>query len=201
LDARHDELTHLLEERMEQSSQQLEFELAARYRDQLRAVQAVRETQRVVTLSKLDQDVLGLYREGDLVELSVLYIRRGRVVEAGSISHARSELPDDELVAGFLRDHYGDEGSATPPDEIVVPVLPEGTAGIEEWLAERRIAKSESGTKGRKVLRCKVVAAARGSRKQLLELARDNARHAFVEKRRANEDMQARLLKLQERLR
>jgi excinuclease ABC subunit C len=201
LDARHDELTHLLEERMEHASQQLEFELAARYRDQLRAVQAVRETQRVVTLSKLDQDVLGLYREGDLVELSVLYIRRGRVVEAGSISHARSELPDDELVAGFLRDHYGDEGSATPPDEIVVPVLPEGTTGIEEWLAERRLAKRESGAQGRKALRCKVVAAARGSRKQLLDLARDNARHAFVEKRRANEDMQARLLKLQERLR
>lgn len=201
LDARHDELTHLLEERMEQSSQQLEFELAARYRDQLRAVQAVRETQRVVTLSKLDQDVLGLYREGDLVELSVLYIRRGRVVEAGSISHARSELPDDELVAGFLRDHYGDEGSATPPDEIVVPVLPEGKAGIEEWLAERRIGKAQAGARGRKPLRCKVVAAARGSRKQLLDLARDNARHAFVEKRRANEDMQARLLKLQERLR
>jgi excinuclease ABC subunit C len=201
LDARHDELTQWLEERMASASHQFEFELAARYRDQLRAVQMVRETQRVVTVSKLDQDVLGLYREGDLVELSVLYIRRGRVVEAGSISHARSELPDDELVAGFLRDHYGEEGSATPPDEIVVPVLPEGKVGIEQWLAERRANKPDVAQRSRKAIRCRVVAAARGPRKQLLDLARDNARHAFVEKRRANEDMQARLLKLQERLR
>lgn len=201
LDARHDELTQWLEERMALASHTFEFELAARYRDQLRAVQVVRETQRVVTVSKLDQDVLGLYREGDLVELSVLYIRRGRVVEAGSISHARSELPEDELVAGFLRDHYGEEGSATPPDEIVVPVLPEGKKGIEEWLAERRASKADGAGRERRAVRCQVVTAARGARKQLLELARDNARHAFVEKRRANEDMQARLSKLQERLR
>jgi excinuclease ABC subunit C len=202
LDARHDELSHWLEQRMDQASHSLEFELAARYRDQLRAVHAVRETQRVVTVSKLDQDVLGLYREGDLVELSVLYIRRGRVIEAGSISHARSELPDDELVAGFLRDHYGDEGSATPPDEILLPVLPEGQAGIEEWLGERRVSKASTLQLNKKVpARCRLVLAVRGARRQLLDLARDNAKHAFSEKRRANEDMQARLGKLQERLR
>ncbi|HTM46418.1 MAG TPA: excinuclease ABC subunit UvrC, partial [Polyangiaceae bacterium] len=112
LDARHDELTAQLEERMQAASQALEFELAGRYRDQLRAVHSVREKQSVVSVSKLDQDVLGLYREGDLVELAMLYIRSGRVVEAGSISHARTELPNDEVVAGFLREHYGEDGAA-----------------------------------------------------------------------------------------
>lgn len=201
LDARHDELTSELQRRMDGASEAFEYELAARYRDQLQAVRSVRESQRVVSVSKLDQDVLGLYREGDLVELSVLYIRAGRVVEAGSVSHARSELPDDELVANFLRDHYGDEGAANAPDEILVPVLPEGAAGIEEWLSERRGGHAAAAGKRRAPRRCRILPAQRGPRRQLLELARDNARHAFDEKRRAGEDMQARLSKLQERLR
>ena len=78
------------------ASEQYEYELAATYRDQLRAVEVAREGQRVVSVSDRDQDVLGLYRQGDLVELAVLYVRSGRVVEAASLSQGRVEVPDDE---------------------------------------------------------------------------------------------------------
>jgi excinuclease ABC subunit C len=201
LDARHDELTRELEARMAEAAEGMEYELAALYRDQIRAVGLVREAQRVVAVSDRDQDVLGVYREGDLVELSLLSVRRGRVIDASSFSHKKVGLPDDELVGSFLREHYGAEGLSAGliPDEVLVPLLPEGAAGVAEWLTDRRQAiASEDGSRARKV---EIVAPERGPRRQLLELAVDNARHAFEEKRRSAEDMDARLEQLQERLR
>jgi excinuclease ABC subunit C len=179
LAGRHDELTSELSERMGQASRDMAFELAALYRDQLSAVKAVREKQRVVAVTDVNQDILGLYREGDLVELSVVYVRQGRVVEIFNISHARTTLPDDEVVASFLREHYaeGGVGSALIPEEVLVPVLPEGADGVTEWLCERR-SDVLSG-QGKRASKMVLLAPQRGTRKQLLDLARENAAHAF----------------------
>ncbi|HMJ15763.1 MAG TPA: excinuclease ABC subunit UvrC [Polyangiaceae bacterium] len=200
LDGRHDELSAELETRMRDASRKLEFELAAIYRDQLGAVHSVREQQRVVVVSDLDQDVVGLYREGDLVEISALYVRSGRVVEATSFSNPRVEVPDDEVVAAFLREHYGDSGpgDALIPDEILMPMLPEGADGVAEWLTEKRqIALKETKPRAR----CELIAPVRGSKRKLLDLAIENARHAFLEKRRAAEDIDERLARVQQKLR
>lgn len=198
LSGRHDELSSELEERMKQASRELNFEVAAIYRDQLDAVRKIREQQRVVVVSEGDQDVLGLYREGDLVELGVVYVRQGRVVEVASLSHARMEIPDDEIVATFLRDHYGEGGigSSHIPDEILVPMLPEGADGVAEWLSDLRAELT-----GKKRARCQLLAPQRGTRKRLLEMAQEHARHAFDEKRRAAEDIDERLAQIQKRLR
>ena len=198
MDGRHDELTRELKARMRAASENLEFEVAAVCRDQLTAVESIREGQRVVSVTDGDQDVLGLYREGDLVELSVMLVRSGRVIDVASFSNRRVEVPDDEVVAAFLRDHYGDGGSgeALIPEEIIVPVLPDGADGVAEWLAERRAVLVQGRHK-----KCELLAPARGPRKALLDMALDNARHAFEEKRRAATDIDERLLKVQERLR
>jgi excinuclease ABC subunit C len=201
LDGRHDELSRELEARMGEASQKMEYELAAVYRDQLGAVKLVREEQRVVVVSDRDQDVLGMYREGDLVELSVLYVRSGRVVDVATFSNPRVEVDDSEVVAAFVREHYADTGSgaALIPDEVLVPVLPDAADGVAEWLSERREAiAAEKGVASR---RCRLLAPARGARKKLLDLSLDNARHAFEEKRRAAEDIDERLARLQARLR
>jgi excinuclease ABC subunit C len=198
MDGRHDELTRELKARMRTASENLEFEVAAVCRDQLAAVESIRESQRVVSVTDSDQDVLGLYREGDLVELSVMLVRSGRVIDVASFSNRRVEVPDDEVVAAFLRDHYGENGSgeALIPEEIIVPVLPDGADGVAEWLAERRAALLQGRHK-----KCELLAPARGPRKALLDMALENARHAFEEKRRAETDIDERLLKVQERLR
>jgi excinuclease ABC subunit C len=198
LDGRHDELTRELKTRMREASENLEFEVAAVTRDQLSAVESIRQSQRVVSVTDEDQDVLGLYREGDLVELSVMLVRAGRVIDVASFSNRRVEVPDDEVVAAFLRDHYGEGGSgeALIPEEIIVPVLPEGSDGVQEWLAERRAMLVRGRHK-----KCELLAPARGPRKALLDMATENARHAFEEKRRAETDIDERLLKVQERLR
>jgi excinuclease ABC subunit C len=198
LDGRHDELTRELKARMRAASENLEFEVAAVCRDQLSAVESIREGQRVVSVIDCDQDVLGVYREGDIVELSVMVVRAGRVIDIASFSNRRVEVPDDEIVAAFLREHYGDGGSgeALIPEEIIVPVLPDGADGVAEWLAERRAALAQGRHK-----KCALLAPVRGPRKALLDMAADNAKHAFQEKQRAATDIDERLLKVQERLR
>jgi excinuclease ABC subunit C len=211
LDGRHDELSHELEQRMKDAARHMHFELAAVYRDQLSAIDKVREEQRVVSIDAIDRDVLGLHREGDLVELALLHIRRGKLADVATFSVKGAEVPDEEVVAAFLAQHYGPSSpkekepapaaGAAPsptedadvmmpiPDEVIVPLLPEASAGIAEWLAECAHHKVT------------LILPQRGHRVDLLALANDNAKHAFSEKRRASDDVSERLAQLKERLR
>lgn len=204
LDGRHDELSNELDTRMRDSARAMRFELAAVYRDQLSAIEKVREEQRVVSVDEVDRDVLGLHREGDLVELALLHVRRGKLADVATFSVKNAEIPDEEIVAAFLAQHYGggsaageaseetetEEAAALPiPDEIILPVLPDAATGTAEWLGERA---------GHKVA---LLFPQRGHRVDLLRLAMDNASHAFNEKRRASDDVLERLTQLKERLR
>lgn len=190
LEGRHDELTGELTGRMRDAARAMEFEKAAIYRDQLKAVEVAREGQRVVAIKDVDQDVLGLYREGSVVEVELIEVRKGRVTDTFSFSLSQMELPDEEVLGGFLTQFYGDIAQDTLiPDEIIVPVLPDGAEGTAEWLGERR---------GRKVA---IIVPQRGPRVDLLKLANENAAHAFREKQRASDDIEARLEELRERLR
>jgi excinuclease ABC subunit C len=190
LDGRHDELSTELEVRMRSASKKLEFELAATYRDQLRAVDAIRQAQRVVAVKDVDQDVVGLYREAELVEIAVLFIRGGRVTDTAHFPMRGVELPDDEVVAAFVSQFYGEGGNAVAiPGEVIVPMSFEGAAGVAEWLSDRR---------GK---RCDVLVPQRGPRVDLLRMALENAEHAFREQRRAADDVEDRLSQIQKRLR
>lgn len=190
LDARHDELTADLEDRMAEASEDLEFEVAAIYRDQLKAVESIRQTQRVVSVKRIDQDVLGIYREAEMIELVLMMVRKGHVTDTQSFSLGRSELPDEEVLAHFLSQYYGSEAHVGAlPDELVLPVRPDAVQGVADWLSE---------TRGKKV---KVVVPRKGPKRRLLEMAVENAEHAFKEKQRASEEIESRLEDLRKKLR
>lgn len=190
LEGRHDELTRDLKDRMKAAAQSMEFEMAAIYRDQLAAVDSAREAQRVVAVKDVDQDVVGLYREGSIAEVELIKVRSGRVADTLSFSLRSVEFPDEEILSGFLTQYYDDEHLVDViPDEILLPVLPDLVDGVEEWLGERR---------GKRV---SLIVPQRGPRVDLLAMARENAQHAFREKQRAADDIEARLEDLRERLR
>lgn len=201
LEGRHDELSRELQEKMKCAASDMRFELAAIYRDQLRAIDKVRQEQRVVTIDDIDRDVLGFYREGELVEIAILHVRAGKLKDVGTYSIKQAEIPDEEIVAAFLAQHYGaslrkpeqdDVAAILPtlvPDEVILPREPEGMEGIAEWLTER--ARH----------RVSLILPKRGHRIDLLTMANDNARHCFAEKQRHNDDVEERLRDLQERLR
>ncbi len=190
LDARHDELSGELRERMARASEDLEYELAGLYRDQLRAVESIRQSQRVVSVRRINQDVVAMYREGDMAELVMMVVRQGHVTDSQSFSMARSQLPDAEILSGFLGQYYGSAVRVgTLPDEIVLPLRPDAIQGLADLLSEQR---------GKKV---RVVVPKAGPRRQLLQLAQDNAAHAYREKRRASDEIEARLEQLRNKLR
>ena len=187
LDGRHDELVRDIDGRMKGASGELEYERAAVYRDQLRAVERAQEEQRVAGVQKSDQDVVGFHRQGDQVEIAVLSMRGGRLFSVRTLPLRRVAIPNDEMLGAFLRQHYAERTSV--PDEVLVPVTIEMSEALEELLSENRKR------------RVQIVEPKRGAKAKLLDLARENAEHAFQEKERAREDVEARLEELQRQLR
>ncbi len=187
LGGRHDELRADLERRMKAAAAAMDYEQAAVHRDQLRAIEAVHQEQRVATVTDVDQDVLGVFRQSDQAEVAVLTIRSGKLVGVRSLALKKVSVPTDELLSSFVRDYYYASGAAIP-DEIVLPLEVEAMAGLAELLSDE---------KGRKV---KLTVPKRAARARLLEMARDNAEHAFREKQREREDVEARLAEVQRRL-
>lgn len=199
LDGRHAELTRDLKQRMTDASANLEFERAAVYRNQLQAVSSAHEAQNIESVTKRDRDVLGLFRErhegrdGPLVELAVLSSRQGRIIEAATYSLSGVRADDEEVVAAFLRQFYA--SGRRIPDEVLVAVLPDASEGVAEALSEARAAQPGRGK------RCRIFVPVRGDARRLLELATENAKHAYAQKQRAAEDLDAQLVALQEKLR
>jgi excinuclease ABC subunit C len=187
LDGRHDELVKDLDQRMRDAAQVLAYERAAQYRDQLRSVERVREDQRVATARDVDQDAIGLFVEGDRGELALVEVRGGRVANVRTFPFESVSLPDDELLAAFVRDRYADRSEL--PDEILVPMALEAMDGLAEMLSEGRPRK------------LKIREPQRGSGRDLVAMATENAAHAFKEKRRAEDDIEGRLADVQKRLR
>jgi excinuclease ABC subunit C len=187
LEGRHDELVRDLDDRMKVASDELDYERAAIYRDQLRAVERAREEQRVAGVQKSDQDVIGFHREGDQVEVAVLRLRGGRLFGVRTLPLRRVAVPNDEMLGAFLRQHYADRPDL--PDEILVPTSIEMSEALEELLSEGRNR------------RVRIVEPKRGAKAKLLTLAHENAEHAYGEKERAKEDVESRLADLQKQLR
>lgn len=187
LQGRHDELVEAIEARMHAASADLEYERAAVFRDQLQAVQRVREQQHVVAVRERDQDVIGFFRQADNAEIALLVVRAGKLVGVRTFGFAEIQAPDDELLGAFVSQYY-DAGVAVP-DEILLPLSFEAMEGLGDVLTEKRAR--------RVVLRVPQ----RGGGKRLLAMAEENAAHAFREKQRSSEDLERRLAQIQEALR
>ena len=105
---------------MQEKSDALEFEAAARLRDQIQAVEKTLEKQRMVAHWGGDQDIFGLYREGGFIEVQVLLVRQGKLTGNQSYSLQDLEFPDEEIVGSLLTQFY--QGQRFVPDEILLPV-------------------------------------------------------------------------------
>ena len=169
LEGRDSQLTSQLRDRMEEASADLRFEDAARLRDQIKAIEATGERQQVVAHSGVDRDIFGLYREGGFIEVQILLVRGGRLTGNRSFGFADWEFPDQEVLASVLTQFY--QGDRPVPREILLPLDIEDRSARADLLRERRGAAVD------------ILFPQRGSKRRLVELAADNARQAFVERR------------------
>ncbi len=175
-----------LRARMAEASERLEFEAAARLRDQVRAIERTLEKQRMVSTEDIDRDVLGFYREADRLTLYLLFIRGGRLTGGRDFPFTGQEFPTEELISSFVDLYYGGEGVV--PEELLLPVELEDAAVVEAWLSEKR---------GKRV---RVLTPKRGAKAELVEMARRNAENAFQEAGRSEEELAKMLGRLQSAL-
>jgi excinuclease ABC subunit C len=192
LEGKDDELIARLRERMLRASDEEMFEVAAALRDQLRALEQTLQEQHMVSEKFVDQDVIGMHREGDVLEVAVLTVREGKLLGRRSFRFTNQEFPDDESISSFVGLYY--DGGAVIPDEVLLPVVIEDAAAKQEWLREK--SEGQPGRR-RKVL---VMTPQRGPRKKLVELSCKNAQVSYSSRRDKQRDVEDALEKLQRRL-
>ncbi|MBS4021820.1 MAG: excinuclease ABC subunit UvrC [Dethiobacter sp.] len=163
LEGKQEKLLKALRERMEEASVNLEFEKAARLRDQYRAVAAVGEKQKIAVAEGGDSDVLALACAREQGCVQQFRIRGGKLTgrEHFLLTNPTGE-EDGEVLAAFLRQYYA-QNADIPPEILLSADIAESEL-LEQWLSLRR---------GR---RARLIVPKRGSKKELVRLAADNAR-------------------------
>ncbi|MBI2358205.1 MAG: excinuclease ABC subunit UvrC [Deltaproteobacteria bacterium] len=187
IEGKRQELVGELRRKMKEKADGLEFEAAAKIRDQIQAVERTVERQRMVSHWGTDQDIFGLYREGGFIEVQVLFVRQGKLTGNQSYSLEDLEFSDEEVVEALLTQFY--QGDRFIPDEILLPVELGDREVRQEYLGER---------KGRSV---SLLSPQRGDKRQLVEMAMQNARQSFFERHDQEKERERMLVELKDKLR
>jgi len=166
LEGRESDLVRSLHGRMADSSNRLEFEDAARYRDQIRTLEELRERQKMAANSGEEADILGFHQEGPLVAVNLFHLRGGRVLDRREFFwEDLEEFNAPEFFSSLLKQIYLDQQYL--PGEIHTPADFEDREALEEILSEQR---------GRAV---RIITPQAGPKRALAELVARNARHSF----------------------
>ena len=155
--------------KMEQASEDLEFELAAKYRDDLLSIQKVQEKQRMVT-QRGDMDVLGMAIDGPMACIQLFFIRSGRLLGRENYFVQHEGDSPDLVMTEFIKQYYG--GSTFIPKELLLPMDSVDRELFSEWF---------SSMKGQQV---DVSVPQRGYKKDLIKMAEENAQNFLAERRR-----------------
>jgi excinuclease ABC subunit C len=185
LKGRTKELTGILESKMKRAASLRQYELAARYRDQMKAIDKVFETQKAQDWATEDLDVFATAREGDMVAVEEVLVRDGKIVN--SQCHAfRTSLETPEVMASFLSQYYLAERYI--PEEVICDTDFPDRPLLEEWLRAKR------------GVRVTIAVPERGDKARLVELARKNAVSSFALSRTEEERIEGILASLQSKL-
>ncbi|BBH67038.1 UvrABC system protein C [Actinoplanes sp. OR16] len=162
---RTDAFVKRLEREMLQASEELEFERAARLRDDIAALRRAMEKQTVVLGDGTDADVVAFAEDPLEAAVQVFHVRDGRVRgQRGWVVEKVEDLTTGDLVHHFCTQMYGDEsGEADVPRELLVPALPDDADALADWLSQRRGS------------RVSLRVAQRGDKKALAETVARNA--------------------------
>jgi len=161
LEGKSEELISHLAQEMKDASARLEFERAARLRDQITSVQKTIERQQVVSPGMEDLDVIGIAQREDSFQLVVMYIREGRLI---GIRNYRVKSPGhspSEVMEAFIKQYYSRD--LFLPGEIILSTPIEEAMAISAWLTDCAAKKVS------------IKVPKRGTKKRLTEMAVANA--------------------------
>ena len=128
-----------LERQMREAADELEYERAARLRDQLTSVRKAIERQQMVARKEEDFDVIGLAEDELEASVQLFFVRRGRVVgRRGLVVDKVEDVDTSQLVARLLEQLYAGASAEDVPREVLVPVDPEDPALAQAFLTQVR---------------------------------------------------------------
>jgi excinuclease ABC subunit C len=168
---RTDTMIRRLEREMNEASERLEFERAARLRDDIAALRRAMEKQTVVLGDGTDADVVAFAEDPLEAAVQVFHVRSGRVRgQRGWVVEKVEDLTTGDLVHHFCSQVYGGEqGETDVPKELLVPALPSDAEALAAWLSERRGS------------RVTLRVPRRGDKKALLDTVARNAADALAQ--------------------
>ncbi|MBW7474591.1 excinuclease ABC subunit UvrC [Paenibacillus oenotherae] len=128
LNGGHDEVKKTLQQKMAAAAEALEFERAKEFRDQLIAIDAVMEKQKINMTDAMDRDVFGYYTDKGWMCVQIIYMRHGKMIERRATTFPYYGEPYDDFMT-FVTQYYSDNPAL--PKEILLPAPPEGTESAE----------------------------------------------------------------------
>ncbi len=128
-----------LEQQMHEAAEEMEYEKAARLRDDVGALRRAMEKNAVVLADATDADLFAVAEDELEAAVQIFHVRGGRVRgQRGWVTDKVEAVDTAGLVEHALQQLYGEEKGEAVPKEVLVPALPEDTPALSQWLAERR---------------------------------------------------------------
>jgi excinuclease ABC subunit C len=128
-----------LEQQMKNAAAEMEYEKAARLRDDIEALKRAMEKQAVVLADATDADLIAVAEDELEAAVQIFHVRGGRVRgQRGWVTDKVEEVGTAGLVEHALQQLYGEEKGDAVPREVLVPALPEPYEPVQEWLSDRR---------------------------------------------------------------
>ncbi|WP_289134943.1 excinuclease ABC subunit UvrC [uncultured Brevibacillus sp.] len=161
LDGGHEEMKQQLTEKMMQAAESMEFERAKEYRDQIKSIEAVMEKQKITFADTVDRDIIGFAVEKGWMCIQIFYMRQGKMIERQTTSFPYYGEENEDFMS-YVSQFYYDKQNALPK-EILLPEQSD-TELLSDWLG------------------IKVHAPKRSKKRELVQMASENARIALQEK-------------------
>ncbi|MGW2848282.1 excinuclease ABC subunit UvrC [Streptomyces sp. NPDC001274] len=177
-----------LEKEMMAAAEEMEYERAARLRDDVEALRRAMEKSAVVLADATDADLIALAEDELEAAVQIFHVRGGRVRgQRGWVTDRVENVGTQGLVEHALQQLYGEETGDAVPKEVLVPALPEDPDAVSQWLADRRGSQVS------------LRVPQRGDKRDLMATVQRNAQQALVlHKNRRASDLTTRSRALEE---